>query len=96
MLITNDIPITAEALKNELLGIRVKERMLMPIFQEHNNRVEALINQEFAPGTLERYKTSLKHTQEFIEIAEEYIKKNLFKSLLIAVGLGYFFRKILK
>lgn len=37
-----------------------------------------------------------KHTQEFIEIAEEYIKKNLFKSLLIAVGLGYFFRKILK
>jgi site-specific recombinase XerD len=67
ILITNDIPITAETIKNELLGIRVKERMLIPIFEEHNNRVEALINQEFAPGTLERYKTSLKHTQEFIQ-----------------------------
>jgi hypothetical protein len=40
--------------------------MLIPIFQEHNDKVEALVGQDFAPGTLERYKTSLKHTQEFI------------------------------
>lgn len=66
-LLANDITITAETLKNEILGLRVKERMLIPIFQEHNNRVEALVGQEFAPGTLERYKTSLKHTQEFIQ-----------------------------
>ncbi len=40
--------------------------MLIPIFQEHNHKVEALVGQDFAPVTLERYKTSLKHTQEFI------------------------------
>lgn len=34
--------------------------------QDHNDKVEALIGQDFAPGTLERYKTSLKHTQEFL------------------------------
>jgi site-specific recombinase XerD len=41
--------------------------MLVPIFQEHNDKVETLVGQEFAPGTLERYKTSLKHTIEFIQ-----------------------------
>lgn len=67
VLYSNDITISAETLKNEILGIREKKRMLIPIFQEHNNRIEALLNKEFAPGTLERYKTSLKHTQEFIQ-----------------------------
>lgn len=66
-LLSNDITINVETLKNELLGVRVKDRMLIPIFQEHNDRVEALVNREFAQGTLERYKTSLKHTQEFIQ-----------------------------
>lgn len=58
--------ITAESLKSKLLGTDVTTRMLIPIFQDHNDKVEALIGQDFAPGTLERYKTSLKHTQEFL------------------------------
>ncbi|MFV8375054.1 hypothetical protein [Flavobacterium sp. LB1P71] len=37
------------------------------IFQEHNNKVEIQIGQEFAPGTLERYKTSMKHTIELLQ-----------------------------
>jgi len=37
-----------------------------------------------------------KHTQEFLETAEEYIQNNPLKSLFFAVGLGYFLRKILK
>lgn len=41
--------------------------MLVPIFEDHNNKIEALLNQEFAPGTLERYKTSLKHTIDFLK-----------------------------
>ncbi|MFV8464848.1 hypothetical protein [Flavobacterium sp. LB1P62] len=41
--------------------------MLVPIFQEHNNKVEIQIGQEFAPGTLERYKTSMKHTIELLQ-----------------------------
>ena len=58
--------VTAESLKSKLLGTDITTRMLIPIFQEHNDKVEALVGQDFAPGTLERYKTSLKHTQEFL------------------------------
>lgn len=58
--------VTAESLKSKLLGTDVTTRMLIPIFQDHNDKVEALVGQDFAPGTLERYKTSLKHTQEFL------------------------------
>jgi len=58
--------VTAMSLKSKLLGTDIEQRMLIPIFQEHNDKVEALVGQDFALGTLERYKTSLKHTQEFI------------------------------
>jgi len=58
--------VTSESLKSKLLGTDISTRMLIPIFQDHNDKVEALVGQDFAPGTLERYKTSLKHTQEFL------------------------------
>lgn len=58
---------TASSLKSKLQRTEERVRMLVPIFQEHNNKVETLVGQEFAPGTLERYKTSLKHTIEFIQ-----------------------------
>lgn len=58
--------VTANSLKSKLLGTDVTTRMLIPIFQDHNEKVEALVGQDFASGTLERYKTSLKHTQEFL------------------------------
>lgn len=58
---------TASSLKSKLQGIEQRARMLVPIFQEHNDKVETLVGQEFAPGTLERYKTSLKHTIEFLQ-----------------------------
>jgi site-specific recombinase XerD len=58
---------TASSLKTKLQGTEQRARMLVSIFQEHNDKVETLVGQEFAPGTLERYKTSLKHTIEFIQ-----------------------------
>lgn len=60
-------PVNAENLRNKLLGTEAKSRMLVPIFEDHNKKIEALLNDEFAPGTLERYKTSLKHTIEFLQ-----------------------------
>ena len=60
-------PVTAESIKNIFLGKEEKGRMLVEIFQEHNKRIAALVGDEFAPGTLERYTTSLKHTQEFMK-----------------------------
>jgi site-specific recombinase XerD len=58
---------TSSILKAKLQGTEQRARMLVPIFQDHNNKVETLVGQEFAPGTLERYKTSLKHTIEFLQ-----------------------------
>ncbi len=56
-----------ENIRNKMLGIETRNRMLVPIFEDHNKKVEALLNDEFAPGTLERYKTSLKHTVDFLQ-----------------------------
>jgi len=59
--------ITAASLKNNYLGVEDDPRMLVGIFQQHNCRMAELVPKEFAPGTLERYKTSLTHTIEFME-----------------------------
>jgi hypothetical protein len=66
-LIHQKIPVTTESLKNKILGVEERQRMLVPIFQDHNNKIKELIGKQYAPGTLERYTTSLKHTVEFLE-----------------------------
>jgi hypothetical protein len=66
-LIHKNINITSEVLKNRLLGTQERQRTLIPIFKDHNNKIKELVGKEYAPGTLERYNTSLKHTTEFLE-----------------------------
>ncbi len=66
-LFKKDISLNSENLKNELFGLSETKRMLVPIFQDHNNKIKELIGKEYAPGTLERYTTSLKHTIEFMQ-----------------------------
>ena len=58
---------TASSLKTKLQGIGQKARMLVPIFQDHNDKIGSLVGKEYAAGTLERYKTSLRHTIEFLQ-----------------------------
>jgi len=59
--------LTIENFKEKLLGTEQRQRMLIPIFQDHNNKIKELIGKEYASGTLERYKTSLSHTIEFLQ-----------------------------
>ncbi len=61
--------ITAEGIKDALMGKAetVQVKMLVPIFKEHNRRIEALADKEYAWGTLERYETSLRHTVSFLK-----------------------------
>ncbi len=66
-LIHKKIAITTETVKSKLLGVDERTRMLVPIFQDHNNKIKELIGKEYAHGTLERYTTSLKHTIEFMQ-----------------------------
>ncbi len=44
-----------------------KPRMLMEVFEEHNQQMKALIGHEFSHHTFERYTTSKKHTEEFMK-----------------------------
>jgi site-specific recombinase XerD len=60
------IPLTAETLKSKILGVEERLRMLVPIFQDHNNKMKELVGKEYAQGTLDRYTTSLRHTIEFL------------------------------
>lgn len=70
---------TSSILKSKILKIEEKPNMLIPIFEDHNNKVEKMVGNGFAPGTLERYKTSLKHTINFMKwkyaISDIEIKK---------------------
>jgi len=66
-LIHKKIVVTTETIKSKLLGVDERVRMLIPIFQDHNNKIKDLVGKEYAPGTLERYTTSLKHTIEFMQ-----------------------------
>ena len=65
-LFKKDSKVTSESLKNEMFGCQERTRTLLPIFIDHNNKIKALIGKEYAPGTLERYETSLKHTKDFL------------------------------
>ncbi|WEA01864.1 site-specific integrase [Mucilaginibacter sp. SJ] len=67
-MIERKVLISAPNLKDRLLGGKPSPgKMLVPIFQEHNRQVAALIGKEYAKGTLDRYETSLKHTQAFLQ-----------------------------
>jgi len=59
--------VTSTSVKRKVTGADRKTKMLVPIFQEHNDRMKKLVPQEFAEGTYERYVTSLSHTKDFIK-----------------------------
>jgi len=61
-----DVSVSSVELRDRLKGKVSKGKTLLEVFQEHNDKVKALVGREFAPGTLERYETCLKHTAEFI------------------------------
>jgi site-specific recombinase XerD len=68
-------PINAQALKNVHLGIDIEDKTILLIFSEHNMRVEGLVNKDFTPSTLERYKTCYSHVKNFIK--EKYKKSDM-------------------
>lgn len=56
----------AEDIKNHLIGKNENERFLIPIFEDHNNRMEKLIGKEYALATLKNFRTCLKHLKNFL------------------------------
>ena len=66
-LLENNKVITSELLKNILKGKAERPKMLMEIFQYHNDQLKELVGNEVSPATLERYKTSFDHTRSFMQ-----------------------------
>ncbi|PRY87647.1 site-specific integrase [Mongoliibacter ruber] len=66
-LLDNDKEITAKSIKNVLHGNTEDRKLILEIFQKHNEEMEALVGKEFAAGTMERYRTSYDHTKAFIK-----------------------------
>jgi site-specific recombinase XerD len=62
-----DLTVTAETLKNRFIGKVEKARTLGSLFEDHNTKMESLVGQEFEKSTLQRYKTCLMHTKEFMQ-----------------------------
>jgi len=59
--------ITAETIKNKLLGKSETPRSLINIFIDHNQKMEALVGKEYTRSTACRYETSLRHTRNFLK-----------------------------
>ncbi len=55
-----------ENFRKYLFDESATQRMLLPIYRDHNNRIEGLIGNGYAHGTLERFKISLRHLEEFL------------------------------
>jgi site-specific recombinase XerD len=60
--------IDAKTLTQAFLGVGEKQWQLLELFEEHNKNMEQLINKDYSPLTLQRYKAALKHLTDFISI----------------------------
>jgi site-specific recombinase XerD len=66
-LVDKNQPLTAKNIKDLYSGKKEKHKMLLEIFQEHNDKVNSLIGQDFAAGTAERYRTAKMHVENYIK-----------------------------
>lgn len=68
-------PFTAVDIKNVYQGKDREVKMLLEIFDEHNQQMKKLVDKEFAIGTWKRYFTTRNHIAEFIQ--HEYRREDL-------------------
>ena len=66
-ILDTDKPVSVDAIMQILTGQEEKSIMLLDVFRDHNSKMSALEDIEYSPGTVERYATTLSHTQKFIE-----------------------------
>ena len=66
---------TSSDIKNLYLGKGEKLKMLLQLFDEHNQQMEKLVGVEFALGTWKRYFTTRNHVAEYINL--EYRKNDI-------------------
>ncbi|MFA5297464.1 MAG: site-specific integrase [Lutibacter sp.] len=60
-------PFTSINIIDTYSGKNENKKMLLKIFQDHNDQVKKLIGKDFAAGTALRYSTAKSHVEEFIK-----------------------------
>lgn len=58
--------ISIENFQAILLGTNRTDRMLIPIFQDHNNKMKELLGKKYTHGTLQRFQVTLNHIENFL------------------------------
>ena len=58
--------VTAERLRDQFIGRSEKEYFIVELFNEHNEKVKALIGNGFEANTLKSYRSSFKHLSAFV------------------------------
>jgi site-specific recombinase XerD len=66
-ILKEDKAFCVENLRQKWFGITEQKRMLIEIFQHHNDQMKALIGNEFSKATYIRYQTTMGHTQGFLQ-----------------------------
>lgn len=74
-LIEEGQPFTVHDIKDKYLGKDAKLKMLIKLFDEHNQQMEKLVGIEFALGTYKRYHTTRSHVADYIKT--EYRKNDI-------------------
>lgn len=58
--------VSIESVKSILRGIYKNHRTLIEVFQDHNDKMRALVGKQYAPGTLQRFEVTLNHLKNFL------------------------------
>lgn len=59
--------VTALLLKNKILGIEEKKHTLIDLFEIHTEEIRQRIGIDYAKGTYQTYRTTLRHLKEFVK-----------------------------
>ncbi|MCY0976947.1 site-specific integrase [Chryseobacterium wangxinyae] len=67
-LIQSGETISVEEIRNKLTGVEDNKKLLLVILNDHNLKMEQLVGNEYAKGTLVRYKSCYRHLKNFLRI----------------------------
>lgn len=67
--------VSCHIIKNILLGKESNQKMLLKVFNEHNNQIKSLIGKDFAQATFTRYNTAKTHIENYI--IKEYSRNDI-------------------
>lgn len=65
-LIHKDEDVSLKNVQSIIRGVYKNHRTLVPIFQDHNDKMKELVGKKYAQGTLQRFQVTLNHIQGFL------------------------------